>query len=58
MTIIQKRLVQAHATLVMAERETIEQVPETEVALEDGTKSTLRAEVDVEIAKRTVEALS
>lgn len=58
MTVVQKRLVQAHATLVMAERETIEQVPVTEVTLEDGSKSTLRAEVEVEIAKRTIEVLS
>lgn len=58
MTIVQKKLVEAYATLVMANRMTIENVPETAVTLEDGTNSTLRQEVDVEIANRTIEALS
>lgn len=57
MTIIQKRLVNAYATLVMANRMTLEEVPETPVTLEDGTPSTIRAEVEVEVAKRTIEVL-
>lgn len=57
MTIVQKRLMNAYATLVMASRMTLEEVPDTEVTIEDGTKSTLRKEVEVEIARRTVEIL-
>lgn len=58
MTALQKRLVNAYATLVMAKRKTIEDVPETEWELSDGTKTTLRAEVEIEIANREVAALS
>jgi len=58
MTALQKRLVNAYATLVMAGRKKLEEVPETEWELSDGTKTTLRAEVIVEIANREVAALS
>lgn len=58
MTIIQKRLVNAYATLVMANRMTLEEVPDTQVKLEDGSDSTMRQEVDVEVAKRTIEKLA
>lgn len=58
MTKIQIKLKNAYTVLVMADRMALDEVPETEVILEDGTKSTLRAEVEVGIAKRTVEALS
>jgi hypothetical protein len=58
MTAIQKRLVSAWATLVMAGRKTIEDVPETAWTLSDGTQTTLRAEVEIEIANREIAALS
>lgn len=58
MTALQKRLVNAYATLVMAGRKKLEEVPATEWELSDGTKTTLRAEVIVEIANREVAALS
>lgn len=58
MTALQIRLVNAYTTLVMANRIKIEEVPITEVALAaDGTKSTIKQEVEVEIAKKTIEVL-
>lgn len=54
MTIIQKRLVNAYTVLVMARRMNIMDVPETPVILEDGTESTVRAEVEVEQAIREI----
>lgn len=56
MNIIQEKLVKSYATLVMAERMTIEEVPETKVI--SGTTYPIRAEVEIEIATRTVEALA
>jgi len=57
MTAIQKRLVNAYATLVMGKRLTIEQVPATEWNLSDGTTSTLRVEVEMEVAMREIAVL-
>lgn len=55
MNIIQKRLVNSHATLVMGGVMEIEEVPETKKI---GTiEYPIRAEVEIEIAKRTVEIL-
>jgi len=56
MTLIQQKLINAYATLVMAEVLTIEQVPETKLI--SGNELPIRAEVDIEIAKRTIEILS
>lgn len=47
MTIIQKRLINAYTVLVMANRLELTDVPETEVVLEDGSPSTLKAEVEI-----------
>ncbi|WP_156456511.1 CD1375 family protein [Abyssisolibacter fermentans] len=58
MTVIQTKLMNAYATLVMANRMTLEEVPETEVTLKDNSTSTLRQETNVEIARRKVEILS
>lgn len=58
MTLVEKRKVGAYATLVMANRMTLEDVPDTPVTLDDGTESTLRLEVEVEIATRTINILS
>ena len=55
MNIVQKKLINAHATLVMAEVMTIEEVPE--VKLIGATEYPIRSEVEVEIAKRTIEIL-
>lgn len=57
MSIVQQRLVNAYATLVMGNRRTIEEVPETEWELTDGTTTTLRAEVEMEIAEREIAIL-
>lgn len=58
MTTVQKRLVQAYATLVMAGRMRIEDITDADIILRDGgTKSSMRAEIEVEIARRTVETL-
>ena len=55
MNLIQKRLVNSYATLVMAEVMNIEEVPE--VKLIGATEYPIRSEVDVEIARRTIEIL-
>lgn len=57
MTTIQKRLVNAYATLVMGKRMTIEEVPATEWNLADGTTTTLRIEVEMEVALREIAIL-
>jgi len=57
MTAIQIRLVNAYATLVMGKRLTIEQVPATEWNLSDGTTTTLRIEVEMEVAMREIAIL-
>ncbi len=57
MTTIQKRLVNAYATLVMGKRKTIEEVPNTEWNLSDGTTTTLRIEVEMEVAMREIAIL-
>lgn len=58
MTLIQQKLIDSYTILVLAGRKTIEQVPETEITLEDGTKSTIRAEVEIKVAEKTIEVLS
>ena len=55
MTLIQKRLVNAYATLVMAEVMTIEEVPETKLI--GSVEYPIRSAVEIEIAKRTIEVL-
>ena len=57
MTTIQKRLVNAYATLVMGKRKTIEEVPGTVWNLADGTTTTLRLEVEMEVAMREIAIL-
>lgn len=47
MTIVEEKLMRAYATLVIAERMNLEDVPEK-----------IRQEVEVEIANRTIEILS
>lgn len=55
MNIIQKKLVNSYATLVMAEEMDITEVPETKVI--GGMEYPIRSEVDIEIARRTIEIL-
>lgn len=55
MNIIQGRLVNAYATLVMAEVMTIEDVPATKLI--GSVEYPIRNEVEIEIARRTVEIL-
>ncbi|AFQ46255.1 CD1375 family protein [Desulfosporosinus meridiei] len=57
MTAVQKRLVNAYATLVMGKRMTIEDVPNTEWELLNGTNTTLRTEVEMEVATREIAIL-
>lgn len=58
MIIVQEKLINAYTVLVLAKRKTIEEVPATVVLLEDGvTESTIRAEVEIKVAEKTIEIL-
>lgn len=57
MTLVQQKLIDSYTVLVLAGRKTIEQVPETIVTLDDGTESTIRKEVEIKVAERTIEVL-
>lgn len=56
MNIIQKKLVESYATLVMGERMEIVGVPETK-AIGSNTYP-IRSEVEIEIANRTINAMA
>lgn len=58
MTIVQEKLINAYTVLVLANRKTIEEVPETPVLLDDGSESTIRAEVEIKVAEKTIEVLT
>lgn len=53
---IQELLVNSYATLVMANKMTPEEVPETKLI--SGVEYPIRSEVEIEIANRTIEALA
>lgn len=55
MNIIQKMLVNSYTTLVMAEVMSIEGVPETKLI--GSAEYPIRSEVEIEIARRTIEIL-
>lgn len=55
MNVIQKKLVESYTTLVMAEKITIEEVPETKII--GSIEYPIRSEVEIEIARRTIEIL-
>ena len=57
MTIIDKKLIDAYTVVVMAERITLEEVPDREIILDDGTVSTMRKEVEIRIAEKTIDVL-
>lgn len=52
---VHELLVNSYATLVMAERMKIEEVPETKVI--SGVEYPIRSEVEIVIAERTIAAL-
>jgi len=58
MTKIQGMLINAYTTLVLAERRTIAELPNTMVVLEDNSESTIRNEVDINVAEKTIEVLT
>lgn len=53
---VQKKLVEAYATLVMGDRMKNEEVPETKLI--GTTEYAIRSEVELEIAARTVGSLA
>lgn len=55
MNVIVQRLVSSYAVLIMAERRTIEDVPETYTI--GGTAYPLRELVEIEVAERTIEII-
>lgn len=55
MNIIQKKLVESYAVLVMAEIIAMNDIPETKQI--GSTEYPIRSEVEIEIAKRTIEVL-
>lgn len=57
MSIVQQKLIDAYTTLVLAGRKTIEDVPETSVTLNNEIESTIRAEVAIKVAERTIDVL-
>ncbi len=57
MSIVHKTLINAYAVLVLAGDMELKDVLETEVTLDNGSKSTIRAQVEIEVAKRTIEIL-
>lgn len=55
---LEKKLIDAYATLVMGGKMDISEVPDKLILIEGGVESTMRAEVDAEVAKRIVEKLN
>lgn len=55
MNIVQQKLVNSYATLVIAKATALEDVPEVKVI--GGTEYPIRSEVEIEIARRTVASL-
>lgn len=55
MNIVQQKLVNSYATLVIAKETKIEDVPEVRVI--GGTEYPIRSEVEIEVARRTVGSL-
>lgn len=57
MTILERRLVNNYTTLIMGRVMILEEIPEREVILEDGSKSTIREQVEIERARREIAIL-
>lgn len=68
MTLVQQKLIDSYTTLVLAGRyitneedrtnEAQKLVPNTPITLEDNTQSTIREQVNIKVAEKTVEVLS
>ncbi len=58
MTLVQERLINAYAILLLAERIELTNIPETEVTLDNGDKSTIRVEAEIRKAELEIERLS
>lgn len=57
MTLLEKRLVSNYATVIMGKVMTIDDVPYRKIVMNDGTESTLKEQVEIEIAKRELEKM-
>lgn len=55
---LEKKLIDAYATLVMGGKIDISEVPDKPILIEGGEESTMRAEVDAEVARRIIEKLN
>ena len=58
MTLVQKRLINAYAILLLTERIELTSIPETKVTLDNGDKSTIRVEAEIRKAELEIERLS
>ncbi|MCT4593595.1 MAG: hypothetical protein N4A57_04895 [Anaeromicrobium sp.] len=58
MTKVQKRLINAYAILLLANRIELENIPAIGMTLENGTKSTIRQETEVRKAEIEIERLT
>lgn len=58
MTLVEQRLVNAYAILLLAERIELTDIPETEITLENGEISTIRREAEIKKAELEIERLS
>lgn len=52
MTPLEKRFVMNWATVIMGKVATIDDVPDKVILMKDGTESTMKEQVKIEIAKR------
>ena len=52
MTKLEQRLVNNWATVIMGQVATLEDVPHRVIVMNDGTETTLKAQVEIEIARR------
>lgn len=52
MTKLEQRLVNNWATVIMGQVATLEDVPHRVIVMNDGTESTLKEQVEIEIARR------
>lgn len=57
MNIIDKKLIENYTIVVMGNRMRLEDVPDREIVLDDGTISTLRQEVEIGKAMKEIEIL-
>jgi hypothetical protein len=58
MTVVQQKLISAYTVLVLANKIDISSVKDSPVTLDDGSSSTIRHEVEITVAEKTVNALA